>query len=578
MGQAMSSSDTPVLPTYASKTRYVFTWTIHSLSWTAQNFGICVDSPHFLTADGGVWTIRLYPFGVNYFCSLLRMHDRAPLVLYYDVDFLPKIGDGPPSYSMKAEPFSIGHLLHIPHEIVSLDSATRDFLILQFRLKKCRRKGPRGVLIVSEIQVERSSSEYSCSFKEAMKTSLMVDNEAQDIIENERNFVSGKYFHLEENREEEVSQEIFPMKMQCCGLGYAVVALNRSRTKHYGQSRIHLLDIKGRIHASSEVGEHFFRNDLMDLFRYHNLMTAEQMGTDEKILSREGQLDFIFEIETSNGKFSFENCERIYNVSRSRNHNSLKHDMKGFFHVLKKTDFQSRIGEEAFLAHWPIVSARSPVFHTMLKSDMLEKETGVVDVEGIDSKTFRRLMCFIYTATFDRDMDCEDIANLYAAADRYSVVSLKRICSSILKSYISVDNWCYLLIFSELHQDDELKHVVEFFIFTHYEDIIHSCDWKIMEENYSQMAEDVLEKHLQWNKKFYLNEDKIMAESYKYCIVPKCRNTTVTAPDKLFINVPKNYVIRKKWCKAMKRDPKLNPELSASSVPHVCGDHFDVSY
>ncbi|GBL71976.1 hypothetical protein AVEN_123075-1, partial [Araneus ventricosus] len=66
-----------------------------------------------------------------------------------------------------------------------------------------------------------------------------------------------------------------------------------------------------------------------------------------------------------------------------------------------------------------------------------------------------------------------------------------------------------------------------------------------------------------------------MSARYKYCIVPKCSNTTVTAPDKLFINVPKTYVIRKKWCKAMKRDPKLNPESSASSIRHVCGDHFD---
>ncbi|GBN09026.1 hypothetical protein AVEN_154073-1, partial [Araneus ventricosus] len=31
------------------------------------------------------------------------------------------------------------------------------------------------------------------------------------------------------------------------------------------------------------------------------------------------------------------------------------------------------------------------------------------------------------------------------------------------------------------------------------------------------------------------------------------------------------------WCKAMKRDPKLNPELSASSIRHVYGDHFDSS-
>ncbi|GBM33466.1 hypothetical protein AVEN_55788-1 [Araneus ventricosus] len=67
-----------------------------------------------------------------------------------------------------------------------------------------------------------------------------------------------------------------------------------------------------------------------------------------------------------------------------------------------------------------------------------------------------------------------------------------------------------------------------------------------------------------------------MSKRYKYCIVPYCTNTTVTAPDTLFINVPKNDVLRKKWCKAMKRDDKANPKLSTTSVRHVCGDHFDL--
>ncbi|GBL74753.1 hypothetical protein AVEN_243621-1 [Araneus ventricosus] len=71
--------------------------------------------------------------------------------------------------------------------------------------------------------------------------------------------------------------------------------------------------------------------------------------------------------------------------------------------------------------------------------------------------------------------------------------------------------------------------------------------------------------------------DKIMSKRYKYCIVPECAKTTITAPDTLFMNVPNNDVLRKKWCKAMKRDGKVNPKFSASSVLHVCGNHFDVS-
>ncbi|GBM16477.1 hypothetical protein AVEN_94960-1 [Araneus ventricosus] len=73
-------------------------------------------------------------------------------------------------------------------------------------------------------------------------------------------------------------------------------------------------------------------------------------------------------------------------------------------------------------------------------------------------------------------------------------------------------------------------------------------------------------------KKMNIKENRKLVENFFIS------NTTVTTPDKLFIDVPRNYVIRKKWCKAMKRDPKLNPELSASSIRHVCRDHFDVSY
>lgn len=62
---------------------------------------------------------------------------------------------------------------------------------------------------------------------------------------------------------------------------------------------------------------------------------------------------------------------------------------------------------------------------------------------------------------------------------------------------------------------------------------------------------------------------------YKYCIVPKCTNTTIKTPEKLFFNVPKDPKLRKKWYATVKRDDKIPP--SARTARYCCEDHFDVS-
>ncbi|KAJ8985930.1 hypothetical protein NQ317_010687 [Molorchus minor] len=41
---------------------------------------------------------------------------------------------------------------------------------------------------------------------------------------------------------------------------------------------------------------------------------------------------------------------------------------------------------------------------------------------------------------------------------------------------------------------------------------------------------------------------------YKYCLVPQCKSTTIKTPNKLFIYVPNNEQIRKKWLKLARRD------------------------
>ena len=66
--------------------------------------------------------------------------------------------------------------------------------------------------------------------------------------------------------------------------------------------------------------------------------------------------------------------------------------------------------------------------------------------------------------------------------------------------------------------------------------------------------------------------EEVKKLSYKYCIVPKCTNTTRKTPDKVFFRISSDAKIRKQWCKVMRRD-----NISPKSCLYCCEDHFNVS-
>ncbi|XP_023016975.2 uncharacterized protein [Leptinotarsa decemlineata] len=67
-----------------------------------------------------------------------------------------------------------------------------------------------------------------------------------------------------------------------------------------------------------------------------------------------------------------------------------------------------------------------------------------------------------------------------------------------------------------------------------------------------------------------MNNDK--KGRYKYCIVPKCKNSSVNAPDKIFISLPSNLKSRKLWQRAMRRADFV----SVKGTHFCCEDHFNV--
>ncbi|KAI5720147.1 hypothetical protein M8J77_002590 [Diaphorina citri] len=63
-----------------------------------------------------------------------------------------------------------------------------------------------------------------------------------------------------------------------------------------------------------------------------------------------------------------------------------------------------------------------------------------------------------------------------------------------------------------------------------------------------------------------------MNKMWKGCFVPKCVNTTTRTPNKLFITLPSNLSIKKKWFKQARRPYNI----SDKSTLYACEDHFDI--
>lgn len=60
---------------------------------------------------------------------------------------------------------------------------------------------------------------------------------------------------------------------------------------------------------------------------------------------------------------------------------------------------------------------------------------------------------------------------------------------------------------------------------------------------------------------------------FKRCFAPGCTNRSDNC-DKIFITVPKDETIRKKWCEALNR--KTVPKPTSGRI-YCCEDHFDVN-
>jgi len=163
--------------------------------------------------------------------------------------------------------------------------------------------------------------------------------------------------------------------------------------------------------------------------------------------------------------------------------------LEGILESKTMADFKIVCGGETFDCHRLILSARSPYFRAMFDSNMVESETGRMEIMDMEVETVRAMIKFIYSGKVDpfrpqppkvevTGVLGPQAIELLVASDRYDLSGLKKLCESSLVDGLTIDNVLDLLILADTHNAEELKKAAKNLVVEKGADIVEKTEWK----------------------------------------------------------------------------------------------------
>ena len=173
----------------------------------------------------------------------------------------------------------------------------------------------------------------------------------------------------------------------------------------------------------------------------------------------EGNLTLVLKITVyGEGKTLFGSKDLDNNLQQThKRHEKLRYDLGKVLADKEFSDIEIKCNETVFPCHQNILAARSPVFEMMLQNEMKEKKTKKIVIKDSNPRTVTEMLNFMYTGDISLD-DMEEMArDLLAAAEKYELSDLKKMCEEKLCSSLSVENSIECLVLGDLHHASKLK-------------------------------------------------------------------------------------------------------------------------
>jgi hypothetical protein len=139
-------------------------------------------------------------------------------------------------------------------------------------------------------------------------------------------------------------------------------------------------------------------------------------------------------------------------------------------------------------AHVVILSAGSPVFSAMFRSEFLKSKTKKVTITDIDIEVFRQLLIYLYTGSAPKLAEENMTQLLFVAADKYNIDNLKTECTDALLKRVNLDNAIRLLVWSHIHSVAKLKEATLKFLAANSLEICSQPEWIHLIKNYPKLC------------------------------------------------------------------------------------------
>ena len=140
-------------------------------------------------------------------------------------------------------------------------------------------------------------------------------------------------------------------------------------------------------------------------------------------------------------------------------------------------------------AHRTILSARSPVFRAMLRSDMSETNGGIIKMEDVDTEVLKEMLTYMYTAKIDDKFT--KIQELLVLANKYEVVELMNYCGTKLVKSLNNENALEIGIFAEFHNAEDLLKECVHYICKHPDSL--NENWREKIEGSTKIMLDIIQ-------------------------------------------------------------------------------------
>ncbi|KAL1555132.1 BTB/POZ and MATH domain-containing protein 4 [Salvia divinorum] len=168
---------------------------------------------------------------------------------------------------------------------------------------------------------------------------------------------------------------------------------------------------------------------------------------------------------------------------------------------MEGSDVTFNVSGEQFHAHKLVLAARSPVFCSEFFE--LDSDGKDITVSDMEPKVFKAMLHFVYRDALDEEEMIASssssplitdtlTAKLLAAADRYDLGRLKRMCESHLCKDISVNSVARILSLADRYHAAELKPICLKFAAENLAAVMRSDGFEYLKENCAALQSELL--------------------------------------------------------------------------------------